>query len=80
MMTEIFTFGAATWTSRDYYFLSNVEIALWYLWGIIYFPLEWVFDAAFFVLASPVYLINWLIELFDDDRDGRRGRRRRDDD
>ena len=76
LMTEIFTFGAADWTSRDYYFLSNVEIAMWYLWAIVYFPLEWIVDAAVFVVASPAYLIGWLIEVFDDDKDGKRRRRR----
>lgn len=76
LMTEIFSLGDADFTSRDYYFLSNIEIALYYLWAIIYFPFEWVFDAALFVIGSPVYLVQWLIELFDDDNKGRRGGRR----
>jgi len=76
LFTEIFTGGEADFTSRDYYFMSNFEIGVYYFWAILYFPFEWVVDAALFVLGSPIYLVQWLVELFDDDKDGRRGGRR----
>ena len=46
---------------------GNTDTAMFYLWAIIWYPFELVFDALIFVVLSPVYLIDGLVRLFDGD-------------
>lgn len=77
---QFFSGGEATVFESMVAQYNNVDTAMWYLWAIIWYPFELVFDAAIFVVLSPVYLVDGLQKLFSgDDKQGDGKRRQRKD-
>lgn len=75
VFTQFFSGGEATVQESMVAMYDNVDTAWWYLWAFIWYPFELVFDAAIFVVLSPVYLIDGLIQLFDGDKKDGNGKK-----
>ena len=45
---------------------TNTDTAWWYLWAFLWYPIQLAFDAVFFVIFTPVYIVDLLIRAFND--------------
>ena len=61
---QLFSGGEQDFADSRVQMYGNEDTAWWYLWAFFFYPIELVFDAAIFVVLSPVYLVDGLIRLF----------------